>query len=77
LHRSLAAAAKASSPLLENEDFSGAMSELARLRAPVDQFFDEVTVNTDDRELRENRLRLLAEIGATLGQVADFSRIEG
>jgi glycyl-tRNA synthetase beta chain len=77
LHDNLAESAKASSMLLEGEDFSGAMSEMARLRGPVDAFFDEVTVNAEDPELRENRLRLLARIGATLGQVADFSRIEG
>jgi glycyl-tRNA synthetase beta chain len=77
LHDSLTESAKASSLLLEDEDFSGAMSELARLRAPVDAFFDEVMVNAEDPQLRENRLRLLARIGATLGQVADFSRIEG
>ena len=44
---------------------------------PVDEFFDRVTVNTDKPELRENRLRLLSEIRATLNRVADFSQIEG
>ena len=62
---------------LAREDFTGAMSALAKLREPVDDFFDEVTVNTEDAALRANRLRLLARIGATLGRVADFSKIEG
>ena len=62
---------------LEAERFTGAMEALARLRGPVDAFFDRVTVNTDDAELRANRLRLLSEITATLEQVADFSLIEG
>jgi glycyl-tRNA synthetase beta chain len=62
---------------LEREDFTAAMAALAKLRRPVDDFFDKVTVNCDDRELRANRLRLLARIGATLGRVADFSKIEG
>ena len=53
------------------------MAALARLRQPLDSFFDAVTVNSDDPELRANRLRLLSRIGATLGEVADFSRIEG
>ena len=53
------------------------MSELARLRRPVDEFFDKVTVNSDYAALRENRLRLLSRIRATLNQVADFSQIEG
>jgi glycyl-tRNA synthetase beta chain len=62
---------------LAAEDFTAAMAALAKLRKPVDDFFDRVTVNTDNPELRANRLRLLARIGATLNQVADFSKIEG
>ena len=62
---------------LEAEDFTAAMAALAKLRRPVDDFFDRVTVNTENPELRANRLRLLARIGATLDQVADFSKIEG
>jgi glycyl-tRNA synthetase beta chain len=77
LHASLAASATASSVALEKEDFGRAMSALARLRGPVDKFFDEVTVNCDDPKLRENRLRLLSEIRATMNTVADFSKIEG
>jgi glycyl-tRNA synthetase beta chain len=62
---------------LETEDFEGAMSALARLRAPVDAFFDKVTVNAPDPALRENRLKLLSQIRAATLEVADFSRIEG
>jgi glycyl-tRNA synthetase beta chain len=62
---------------LEAEEFAGAMAALARLRVPVDEFFSKVTVNTDDRELRANRLRLLSQIRDTLNRVADFSKIEG
>ncbi|MCH8153863.1 MAG: glycine--tRNA ligase subunit beta [Proteobacteria bacterium] len=62
---------------LAREDFTGAMAALANLRKPVDDFFDEVTVNTEDPDLRANRLRLLARIGETLNHVADFSKIEG
>lgn len=59
------------------ENFEGAMNALAELRAPVDAFFEKVTVNAPDAELRQNRLRLLSEIrAATLG-VADFSKIAG
>jgi len=59
------------------EDFAAAMGALAKLRAPVDAFFDRVTVNADDAKLRANRLKLLARIRASLHEVADFSRIEG
>ncbi|HEX9770516.1 MAG TPA: glycine--tRNA ligase subunit beta, partial [Kiloniellales bacterium] len=56
---------------LSVEEFSMAMEAMAKLRRPVDEFFDHVLVNTDDEELRANRLRLLSAIGDTLGQVAD------
>jgi len=62
---------------LADEDFVGAMSELAKLRAPVDAFFDKVTVNSDNGDERANRLRILANIRTALGGVADFSKIEG
>jgi len=59
------------------EDFAAAMSAMARLRPRVDAFFDKVTVNVDDKALRENRLRLLNEIREATRSVADFSKIEG
>ena len=46
------------------EDFEGAMRAIAKLRAPVDAFFDKVTVNADDPSFRENRLKLLNRIRA-------------
>jgi glycyl-tRNA synthetase beta chain len=61
---------------LEREDFGEAMTALASLRQPVDAFFDRVTVNAKDPELRENRLYLLNQIRSGLGAVADFSLIE-
>ena len=62
---------------VEAEDFEGAMSRLATLRAPIDNFFEHVLVNADDDKVRANRLALLARIRAATGQVADFSRITG
>jgi glycyl-tRNA synthetase beta chain len=62
---------------LEQEGFEAAMQSLARLRRPVDEFFEKVTVNDPDPALRENRLRLLSRIRAVMNQVADFSQIEG
>jgi len=62
---------------LAAEDFTGAMAELAKLRAPVDAFFEAVMVNDDDAAVRANRLALLTKIRATLHRVADFSRIDG
>jgi glycyl-tRNA synthetase beta chain len=62
---------------LGEEDFVGAMSLLASLRQPIDEFFDKVTVNTEEPRLRENRLRLLSRIRDTMNRVANFSLIEG
>jgi len=62
---------------LETEDFAGAMRALSKLRGPVDAFFDKVTVNADDKAVRENRLMILSQIRDALGRVADFSKIEG
>ncbi len=59
------------------EDFEGAMTALAKLRGPVDRFFDEILVNAEDATLRDNRLRLLAEIREATKAVADFSKIAG
>jgi glycyl-tRNA synthetase beta chain len=59
------------------EDFAAAMRAMARLRPRVDAFFDRVTVNVDDKRLRENRLKLLDEIREATRAVADFSKIEG
>ena len=59
------------------EDFAAAMRAMAKLRPHVDAFFDKVTVNVEDKALRENRLKLLNEIRAATRAVADFSKIEG
>ena len=77
LYRALTTAAKKANGALAAEDFQAAMQALADLRAPVDAFFEGVTVNAQDQTLRANRLRLLKRIGTTLAQVADFSKIEG
>jgi glycyl-tRNA synthetase beta chain len=74
----LAEVERAVKPALEKEDFSQAMQALAGLRAPIDAFFDKVTVNVQDKpDLRLNRLKLLNQIRATMDAVADFSKIEG
>jgi glycyl-tRNA synthetase beta chain len=62
---------------LEDEDYERAMAALASLRAPVDAFFDKVTVNDPDPAKREVRLNLLARMRGAVHRVADFSKIEG
>ncbi|MDQ0302069.1 glycine--tRNA ligase subunit beta [Ancylobacter polymorphus] len=79
--RALADSIAALGPQIEQalvrEDFEAAMALIAQLRAPVDAFFEKVTVNAEDPALRVNRLRLLADIRAATRSIADFERIEG
>jgi glycyl-tRNA synthetase beta chain len=65
VHRALAA-----------EDAPAALAAARRLKGPVDVFFDQVLVMTDDRPLRENRLRLLREVAQVFAPLADLSRIQ-
>jgi glycyl-tRNA synthetase beta chain len=62
---------------IEREDFEGAMAALASLRAPIDAFFETVTVNDPDPAKRDARLALLARVRDAVHRVADFSKIEG
>ncbi|HKK13854.1 MAG TPA: glycine--tRNA ligase subunit beta [Gammaproteobacteria bacterium] len=64
-------------PLLEGGDYTGALRELASLRAPVDRFFDDVMVMAEEPALRRNRLALLRRLGDLFLQVADLSRLQG
>jgi len=77
LAEAIATAKKDASAAIAKEDFAAAMSAMAKLRPRVDAFFDKVTVNADDKALRENRLKLLNEIREATRAVADFSKIEG
>ncbi len=77
LAREIALAKDVAGRAIEAEDFEAAMRPMARLRSSVDAFFDKVTVNADDKAVRENRLKLLNEIRAATRAVADFSKIEG
>jgi glycyl-tRNA synthetase beta chain len=74
---SLGVASRNAAEHVAREDFEGAMRALASLRAPVDAFFLDVTVNADDPALRLNRLRLLNELREAVHTVADLSRIAG
>jgi glycyl-tRNA synthetase beta chain len=62
---------------LGSEDFAGAMSAMAALRAPIDAFFDAVQVNVENAVIRRNRLNLLSRIRHICLQAADLTRVEG
>ena len=73
----LAQAESAAAQAVADERFEDAMAALATLRAPIDAFFEQVTVNDPDPAIRARRLDLLARIRAAVHRVADFSKIEG
>jgi len=77
LHQTLGQVRRDIEEPLANEDFETVMTELAKLRGPVDAFFEHVMVNDDDPAIRANRLALLNDIRETLHRVADFSLIAG
>jgi glycyl-tRNA synthetase beta chain len=64
-------------PAMDQEDFATAMQELAKLRAPIDAFFNTVQVNAESEVIRRNRLNLLHRIRAACARVADLTKIEG
>ncbi|HXI87082.1 MAG TPA: DALR anticodon-binding domain-containing protein, partial [Parvularculaceae bacterium] len=77
LYAALTAAEEKAKKAVAAEKFEDAMAALASLRAPIDAFFDKVTVNADDKALRANRLALLARFRAATAEVADLSKLEG
>ena len=62
--------------LIIKEDFQGAMKALASLRLPLDNYFENVIVNSENNNIRQNRLKTLSLVGKIMNQVADFSLIE-
>lgn len=64
-------------PLIDNGDYTTALTELAALREPVDAFFDNVMVMADDIAVRNNRLALLDSLRTLFLRIADLSRLQG
>ena len=75
LDEALAATAPQAGAAFESGDYTASLKALAALKAPVDAFFDDVMVNTDDAALRANRLGLLAQLHAAMNRVADLSKL--
>ena len=61
--------------LFESGDYTASLKSLAALKAPVDDFFDNVMVNADDVDLKNNRLALLNQLHQTMNRVADLSKL--
>lgn len=62
-------------PLLAKRDYNGILEKLAELKDPVDHFFEDVMVMTDDMALRQNRLALLDKLQKLFMNVADISQL--
>ena len=77
LFAALDAAEEKIAPAMAQEDFAAAMQAMAALRAPIDAFFTDVQVNSDNQAVRRNRLNLLHRIRTVCLAVADLTRIEG
>ena len=63
--------------ICRDDDYAALCGVLANLRPPLDAFFDKVTVNAPEPDLRRNRLRLLHKVRSTMDRIADFGKIEG
>jgi glycyl-tRNA synthetase beta chain len=61
--------------LLKQNDYPACLEEMAKLKGPIDGFFDGVMVMVDDERIRKNRLALLSGITSLFGRIADFSKI--
>ena len=75
LNAALAATAPVANEAFERGDYTASLKEWAKLKEPVDSFFDHVMVNAEDPALRANRLALLAHLHAAMNRVADISRL--
>ncbi|RYY78190.1 MAG: glycine--tRNA ligase subunit beta [Moraxellaceae bacterium] len=76
LYQALQAISPVVTPLLQSHDYTPALTELAKLRTPIDAFFDNVMVMADDAAVKQNRLRLLAQLRALFISVADVSVLQ-
>ncbi|WP_439259570.1 glycine--tRNA ligase subunit beta [Lonepinella sp. BR2930] len=76
LAENVVALQQAVQPLIAKGDYSAVLDELANLRQPVDNFFDNVMVNAEDQKLRQNRLAILKALQDLFLQVADISVLQ-
>jgi len=75
LHNALSQIAPKADVLYSAGEYTTSLQALAGLRVPVDAFFDSVMVNTEDAELRTNRLALLSQLHQAMNRIADLSKL--
>jgi len=62
--------------LLQEKEYDKTLEVILRMKEPVDVFFDEVMVMTEDAALQKNRLNLLTAISQLFLRVGDFSKMQ-
>jgi glycyl-tRNA synthetase beta chain len=75
LHHALSKIAPKADAAFAAGDYAASLQALAALRVPVDDFFDNVMVNSEDASLRANRLALLSQLHQAMNRVADISKL--
>jgi glycyl-tRNA synthetase beta chain len=75
LHQTLDAVSREAQPLIDQGEYQAALMVILKMKEPVDLFFDQVMVMTEDSAVRQNRLSLLAAIAALFLQIGDFSKL--
>jgi glycyl-tRNA synthetase beta chain (EC 6.1.1.14) len=75
LHQAIEKRSQPVQTLIEQAAYSEALSQLAELREPVDAFFDEVMVMSDEQALQNNRLALLSQLQQLFLAIADVSAL--
>ena len=76
LHQQLTTLNQILAPLFAQQDYKQILFKLASLQKPIDAFFDNVMVNSEDSNLKNNRLLLLKNIQDLFNQVADISELQ-
>ena len=60
---------------IDQENYIDALSNLVKLKKPIDEFFDHVMVNAEDDKVKQNRYNLLKMLKDTMNAVADISKL--
>ena len=75
LYETYLAVENESKPLFEEKKYNQALEIILKMKEPVDAFFDDVMVMTENPEIRNNRLSLLTAISRLFLKIGDFSKM--
>jgi glycyl-tRNA synthetase beta chain len=75
LYNELEALKSKTAPMFDAGDYEAALLQLSVLKKPIDDFFDNVMVMTDNVNVRNNRIALLSKMNTLFMRAADLSRL--